>query len=469
LGKSPSQNYAIRRNSKSFQVWKINQSVLIAYPESTINALRSGRPREEMMSTKNVEEARIIATRQPLERLLSVALVVPMRGDPKSAECVWGLPVLFWGDPGIGKSDRVEDTALRLGLRCEVLFPSTNQPEDVSGVLIPDGQGGARKVCLLDPVHILNEKKKGVLFLDELTGARPATQGAYLGAVLKRQFGDVKLEPGVRIAAAANDPSVAAGGWDLEPPMANRFVHFEIPKPSPDDWANWLLSEDIPRDMSIQDYEEYVKDNWGHTWARARGLFAGFIKRRGNELLHKLPKEGSSQRGRAWASPRTWHYAARAMATCFALQAVLPDALGVALDFVSACVGPGASGEFATWMREADLPGPLEVLKNGWTIDKNRLDRNYAVYTAMVAFVLQEKTEKQIEYANSAWEILEEAAKNNLKDLIVPSVASMVAKGFTKANKKMGPACFRTLSQMARSKIGEIVLQAMDDKKLEKS
>lgn len=418
------------------------------------------------MSAKKNDILPTAESKYPLEVLITLALVVPMRGDPSHKSCVRGLPILLWGDPGVGKSDRIEETATRLGLHCEVAFPSTQQPEDVTGVLVPDGKGGAQKVCLLDSVNTLSKLGSGVLFVDELTGARPATQGAWLGAILKRQFGDVKMPGAVRIIAAANPPEQAAGGGDLELPMANRFAHFTVPKPSGNQWTTWLLSEDAPRETSIADYDDILIRNWSRAWARSRGLFAGFAKRAG-DLLHAVPEEGSPNRGRAWPSPRTWYYAARAAATCFALNGVLRDEFDnpingddLALDFVSACVGAGAAVSFATWMKEANLPDPKDVLDNGWAPDKKRLDRTIAVYTAMTAYVLSLKEPKaRVEYANKAWKVLGVAVDAHLNDMIAPSASALVHNGLGYGNLDTKATAGPVLYKLGKTKVGDMIEQ----------
>lgn len=416
--------------------------------------------------TEPQAEQQVPTNKHALETLLSVSLSVPISGDPSSKGAIWGLPTLFWGPPGIGKSERAEAAAARLGLSCEVIFPSTMQPEDVNGVLVPDGKGYAVKVCMLDGVRNLIAAGKGVLFIDEATGARPATQGALLGAVLKRQFGDVKMPPGVRIVAAANPPEQAAGGWDLEPPMANRFAHFDIGRPRADEWVDYLLSQNLPRDTSILDYEDAVKSHWDAAWSKSQGFFAGFHNKTNGRFLHQMPAEGAKDRGRSWPSPRTWTFAARSAATCMALSSILKDSEDLMLDFVSACVGPGASGEFATWLREANLPNPEDVLKNGWTPDRLRIDRNYAVYTAMTAFVMGMKDEeRKLKAVVQAYNVLEAASDAGLKDLIAPHIAQLVNRGFSvnmisstdPAKMRVGQAAARLLTKLGKTKVGGLI------------
>lgn len=419
--------------------------------------------------SKKTEEApkeELKFNKYPIETLLNVALSVPMSGDPLARDVVWGLPVLFWGEPGIGKSKRVENASARLGLGCDVIFPATLQPEDVTGVLVPDGKGGAIKICMLDSVRLAVDSGRHVIFLDEISGARPATQGALAGAVLKRQFGDVKLPGGVRLVAAANPPEQAAGGWEMEPMFANRFAHFDVYPPTDEEWVGYLLSKNLPRDTSILDYEDLVKRHWGPSWARSQGFFAGFHQKTKGRLLQKLPPEGSKDRGRAFPTPRTWEAAALTAATCMTLASAIPHSEELMLDFITALVGSGAATEFITWLREANLPNPEDVLTNGWTPDRLRIDRNYAVYTAMTAYVLGMRDEdKRVKAATQAYNVLDMASDAGLKDLIAPHVAQLVNRGLSVSlisnsdpnKKRLGETASRLLTKLGKTKVGALI------------
>ncbi|EUA17503.1 ATPase associated with various cellular activities AAA_5 domain protein [Mycobacterium xenopi 3993] len=45
----------------------------------------------------------------------------------------------------------------------------------------------------------------------------------------------------VRMIAAANPPEQAAGGYDLEPPLSNRFCHVGF-TPSVDEWLDGMAT-----------------------------------------------------------------------------------------------------------------------------------------------------------------------------------------------------------------------------------
>jgi len=79
----------------------------------------------------------------------------------------------------------------------------------------------------------------GYLFLDELTTSPPAVQAAMLAVALDLTVGDVQLPKGTRVIAGANPPDCAAGGYELEAPLANRFCHVEF-TPSVDEWLDGM-------------------------------------------------------------------------------------------------------------------------------------------------------------------------------------------------------------------------------------
>src|SRR5271155_4967033 len=100
-----------------------------------------------------------------LERLILTSMVVPLY-DPTSPNCRWGLPLILWGDIGIGKSERIETAATFLNLLCETILPSTCAPEDFSGIPMGDGKGGGQRVCMMKGVREICDIKEGVVFID---------------------------------------------------------------------------------------------------------------------------------------------------------------------------------------------------------------------------------------------------------------------------------------------------------------
>lgn len=137
------------------------------------------------------------------------------------------LPVLLWGEPGIGKTAALTQLAAALDLPLTTVIASVHEPSDFSGLPVVGDDPAAQGVPMAPPDWAVRLvlAGRGLLFLDELSTAPPAVQAALLRLVLERRIGALQLPPGVRIVAAANPRSSAADGWELSPPLANRFVH----------------------------------------------------------------------------------------------------------------------------------------------------------------------------------------------------------------------------------------------------
>src|SRR5438552_12950888 len=99
-----------------------------------------------------------------------------------------GVPLLIWGQPGIGKSALVESWAKSQRLPCETLILSISEPADIGGYPTADGDKAIR--LLPDWFVRLEEAGKGLLFLDELTTAPPASQAAALRLLVSRSIHD---------------------------------------------------------------------------------------------------------------------------------------------------------------------------------------------------------------------------------------------------------------------------------------
>ncbi|WP_254715373.1 MoxR family ATPase [Actinomadura sp. NAK00032] len=137
------------------------------------------------------------------------------------------LPVLLWGEPGIGKSAGLRQLATGLGVPLETVIASAHEPSDFAGLPIIGDDPAATGVpmALPDWAVRLAASGRGIVFFDELSSAPPAVQAALLRVVLERRVGSLALPESVRVVAAANPPSSAVDGWHLSPPLANRFVH----------------------------------------------------------------------------------------------------------------------------------------------------------------------------------------------------------------------------------------------------
>lgn len=316
-----------------------------------------------------------------------------------------GVPVLLWGSPGTGKTSAIQDLAVALDLPCEVVIASIREPSDFAG--LPVVHGGNVTFAPPDWARRLERAGRGLLFLDEITTAAPAVQAALLRVVLERRVGDLALPPGVAVVAAANPPEQTGDGWDLTPPLANRFCHIS--------WApdSRVFSEGITSGWPRPAVPVRTPE-WPAQVRAARALVAAFAAVK-PALLSMPPKEAALA-GRAWPSPRSWEMAATLYAA--AEDAKAGEATRSAL--VSGAIGIGATVEFLTWVTEMDLADPEEALLDPEAFElPERGDRAYAALCAVAAAVAADPTRERW---LAAWKVLAKAGGQ------APDVAALAAR-----------------------------------------
>ncbi|MFJ3531630.1 MULTISPECIES: AAA family ATPase [unclassified Streptomyces] len=325
------------------------------------------------------------------------------------------LPVILWGEPGIGKTAALTQLAASLDLPLTTVIASVHEPSDFSGLPIVGDDPAEQGVPMAPPdwaVRIVRAGR-GLLFLDELSTAAPAVQAALLRLVLERRIGSLQLPPEVRIVAAANPRSSAADGWELSPPLANRFVHLQ--------WAH--------------DHEVVVR-GLGGTWPRAtlprlspgglpqavdfaRRAVCGLLTAR-PALVHRLPSN-EARRGGPWPSPRTWDMTLSLIA--------FATAAGSSRDVLSALVrgtvGDGPGLELLASLDRMDLPDPETLLADpARAALPERGDLRQAVLDGVVAAVRNRPTRPRWD---AAWELLVRALETGAPDLVVVPATTLAS------------------------------------------
>ncbi|MFJ9820716.1 AAA family ATPase [Streptomyces sp. NPDC101151] len=325
------------------------------------------------------------------------------------------LPVLLWGEPGIGKTAALTQLATALDLPLTTVIASVHEPSDFSGLPVVGDDPAEQGVPMAPPDWAVRLVRagRGLLFLDELSTAPPAVQAALLRLVLERRIGALRLPPGVRIVAAANPRSSAADGWELSPPLANRFVHLQ-----------WTHDHDV------------VVRGLGGTWPRAtlprldaqklpeavdfaRRAVCGFLTAR-PALVHRLPS-GETRRGGAWPSPRSWEMTLRLIA--FATAA--GSSREVLSLLVRGAVGDGPGLELQASLDRLDLPDPEVLLADPAGAElPGRGDLRQAVLDGVVDAV-----RKRPERArwDAAWTLLVHAMETGAPDVVVVPATTLAS------------------------------------------
>ncbi|WP_211275357.1 AAA family ATPase [Actinoplanes rectilineatus] len=317
------------------------------------------------------------------------------------------LPVLLWGEPGIGKTATLRHLAASLGLPLTTVIASVHEPSDFAGLPVVGDDPQTQGVPMAPPdwaVH-LSRAGHGLLFLDEISTAPPAVQAALLRVVLERRVGALQLPPGVRIVAAANPRGSAADGWELSAPLANRFVHLQ-----------WGYEHDVvvrglggvwPR----ASLPRLAADRMPDAVAQARRLVCGFLDARPT-LVHRMPKD-EANRGGPWPSPRSWDMTVRLVAFATAANASR-DALSM---LVRGAVGDGPGLELLAALDRMDLPDPESLLADPENaVLPERGDLRQAALDGVVAAVRADPARDRWE---AAWRLLVRALETGAPDLLV--------------------------------------------------
>ncbi|MER5929033.1 MoxR family ATPase [Streptomyces sp. NPDC002054] len=325
------------------------------------------------------------------------------------------LPVLLWGEPGIGKTAALTQLAASLDLPLTTVIASVHEPSDFSGLPIVGDDPAEQGVPMAPPDWAVRLVRagRGLLFLDELSTAAPAVQAALLRLVLERRIGALQLPPGVRIVAAANPRASAADGWELSPPLANRFVHLQ--------WAH--------------DHEVVVR-GLGGTWPRAtlprldpeklptavafaRRAVCGLLAARPG-LVHRLPSS-EARRGGPWPSPRSWE----TTLCLIAFATAAGSSREVLSMLVRGTVGDGPGLELLACLDRMDLPDPEVLLADpeGAALPE-RGDLRQAVLDGVVEAV-RKRPEKS--RWDAAWALLVRALETGAPDLLVVPATTLAS------------------------------------------
>lgn len=322
------------------------------------------------------------------------------------------VPAVVIGGPGQGKTATHEGALGSWGYHVETIVGSTREATDFLGVMIE--KDGVINYSSFGWVQRLNDAERSVLLLDEFNTGRPSTIAAQLRLVQERMVGDTPLNDTVSIIALMNDPDDAVDGLDLPAPMANRFVHLDWVMDSRgwlDNLATGFTNMTMPAAHTI------LHTNPDQHYAVVASRIAGFLQSHPEHLNPGVPSD-ERQAGQAWASPRSWHNAAKAMAH---LREDDNDALYLIL---SGAVGEGIAREYFAWITTEDLHDPFEVMDDPsivkWSTE--RPDRLFVLMQSVSALATGEPKR----YWRKAMDVMTACAQGGKPDAAAPGAMTLL-------------------------------------------
>lgn len=237
------------------------------------------------------------------------------------------LPVFIWGPPGIGKSSIVKQIASEQGLEFLDLRLSLLDPTDLKG--IPFFNAETNEGVWAKPSFLPSEPdSKGILFLDEINTAPPAVQASAYQLILDRKVGEYALPEGWSIIAAGNRENDRGVVYKMPPPLANRFVHFEMEV----DFADWK------------------------TWAYRAGIESSLIAYLAYDKSMLFTFDATSNE-KSFATPRSWEY----------VDSIIKSGMDndLILDSISGAVGREAAVGYISFRKVMNTLPDLNTILDG--------------------------------------------------------------------------------------------------------
>lgn len=352
------------------------------------------------------------------------------------------------GIPGIAKTETIKAFAIAARRRAYVLIGSIREPADIGGYPYPvdsvlasqpveNSQGKAiGHIALVAPKWAADtwDGDKHLIVFDELTTCPPAQQAAMLRVIAENVVGDLELPHDVWKCALYNPPGLAANGFELEPPMANRLCHLDWEV----DWDSW--DQGISAGLQFPDPQfPHVPDDWTDRLSQVGSLIAAFRRHKSDCFHPPMDSDGGiklerSKLSGAWPSPRSWTIAMKCRA---AAQAAGCSKLTVSR-LLHGCVGFEAAHQFETWEANLDLPDAeeqiqiaaqcLELEKPYEAPKLERADRIIAFIAMITERIVGKKDDEKrynLERWNAGMSIVEHMAETNL-DIVLSQCKTLV-------------------------------------------
>lgn len=163
----------------------------------------------------------------------------------------WKKPVMLWGPPGIGKTsiaarlarilaaEYLAETKIDIsGKNFRDLSLTTIERVDLRGLPYFDHE--KKQSVFYPPAMLPQESHPGVIFIDEITRVDLDLLPSVYSLLQERRIGAYDLPDNYIIIAAGNGAEHGAVSHEMEPALADRFIHFNV-VPKPDEWIDHMV------------------------------------------------------------------------------------------------------------------------------------------------------------------------------------------------------------------------------------
>lgn len=289
-----------------------------------------------------------------------------------------GVPVVFRGKSGVGKTAKTTTYFKEHGYHIEVVAGGAREASDFTG--LPIERDSMVEYAPLGWAVRCNRAQKALAFLDEL-GENEASFSGMLRVLQDRVVGDLPLGDHVALIAAMNPADISVSGLHLPGPIANRMLHLEWVF-APDEWSAGLRRGFVSTGLAAP--EQFLPVQGSGTYATVAGRVLGYLRTQVGDLEPAMPVSKKEQ-GQAWASPRSWHNATRVLA-----QLPADDEAATHL-VLCGTVGEAIAIKYLKWVRDNDLYDVPDVLDGTVTVDwTGRIDRLWSLADSLASYGLHD-------------------------------------------------------------------------------
>lgn len=175
------------------------------------------------------------------------ALIADEFGDlvAHNAKVFWDtgiyIPIMAWGDPGVGKTQAVDSAARRLRSTLNVQHVADREPTEMGGIQWE--QNGV--MVRIKPEDLpLEDDVPTILFYDEVPQAPMMNKNLLARLVLDRQIGKFKLGNMVYVCTAGNYMHNRAGTSAMPSHLNGRVTHVHV-KADGERWRSWAARNGV--------------------------------------------------------------------------------------------------------------------------------------------------------------------------------------------------------------------------------